>query len=166
MHELQWSWIYWRARKKSSTIKVKVPSGVSNGNYIPLKGEGNQAVAGIADGDLIVYFEEKEHELFTRHENDIFLDSWIEYPLAVFGGSIEVPTLSGKVNLKIPAGIKSGQILRLKGKGLPEVNSSQYGDELVKINIKTPTKYNKKVRKLLQSLNEELEKKADFLKFK
>ena len=72
--------------KKSSTIKVKVPSGVSNGNYIPLKGEGNQAVAGIADGDLIVYFEEKEHELFTRHENDIFLDSWIEYPLAVFGG--------------------------------------------------------------------------------
>ena len=80
------------------------------------------------------------------------------------GGSIEVPTLSGKVNLKIPAGIKSGQILRLKGKGLPEVNSRQYGDELVKINIKTPTKYNKKVRKLLQSLNEELGEKADFVK--
>ena len=153
-------------QKKSKNIDIDVPAGVSRGNYMTMPGEGNRGPNNTPSGDLVVYFDQKDHDLFLRDGNDIFLDSWVEYPLAVFGGSIEVPTLSGKVNLKIPAGIKSGQILRLKGKGLPEVNSRQNGDELVKINIKTPTKYNKKVRKLLQSLNEELGEKADFIKFK
>ena len=71
---------------------------------------------------MIIYFEESEHKLFVREGNDIFINCWIQYPQAVFGTSIEVPTLSGKVKLKIPGGIKSGQILRLRGKGLPELN--------------------------------------------
>ena len=151
--------------KNTVNVDIEVPAGVSRGNYMTMSGDGNRGPNNTASGDLVVYFDEKEHELFVRDVNDIFLDCWIDYPMAVFGGSVEVPTLSGKVNLKIPAGIKSGQILRLKGKGIPEVNSQRNGDELVKINIKTPSKYSKSVRKLLEALRKELDDGATFSKF-
>jgi|TARA_B110000467_G_scaffold83231_1_gene75101 molecular chaperone DnaJ len=151
--------------KNTVSIDIEVPSGVSRGNYMTMSGEGNRGPNNISSGDLMVYFDEKEHDLFVRDINDIFLDCWIDYPMAVFGGSIEVPTLSGKVNLKIPAGIKSGQILRLKGKGVPEVNNRRNGDELIKVNIKTPSKYSKSVRKLLEGLRKELDDGATFSKF-
>ena len=152
--------------KNTVSVDIEVPSGVSRGNYMTMSGDGNRGPNNTASGDLVVYFDEKEHDLFVRDINDIFLDCWIDYPMAVFGGSVEVPTLSGKVNLKIPAGIKSGQILRLKGKGIPEVNSQRNGDELVKMNIKTPSKYSKSVRKLLEGLRNELDDGATFSKFK
>ena len=152
--------------KNTVSVDIEVPSGVSRGNYMTMSGDGNRGPNNTASGDLVVYFDEKEHDLFVRDINDIFLDCWIDYPMAVFGGSVEVPTLSGKVNLKIPAGIKSGQILRLKGKGIPEVNRQRNGDELVKMNIKTPSKYSKSVRKLLEGLRNELDDGAIFSKFK
>jgi molecular chaperone DnaJ len=151
--------------KNTVSVEIEAPSGVSRGNYMTMSGDGNRGPNNTASGDLVVYFDEKEHDLFVRDINDIFLDCWIDYPMAVFGGSVEVPTLSGKVNLKIPAGIKSGQILRLKGKGIPEVNRRRNGDELVKVNIKTPTKYSKSVRKLLDGLRKELDDGVTFSKF-
>jgi len=153
-------------KKNSVSVDIDVPSGVSRGNYMTMSGDGNRGPNNTASGDLVVYFDEKEHSLFIRDANDIFLDCWIDYPMAVFGGTIEVPTLAGKVKLKVPAGIKSGQILRVKGKGIPELNRNRNGDELVKINIKTPTKYSKNVHKLLEGLRAELVDGASFTKFK
>ena len=115
-----------------------IPKGVSSGNYMTQRGEGNHPGQGGDSGDLIIYFEESDHKLFLRDGNNILLNCWIQYPQAVFGTSIEVPTLLGKVKLKIPSGIKSGQVLRLKGKGMSELNRNHCGDQLVKINIETP----------------------------
>jgi molecular chaperone DnaJ len=124
--------------KKIAAIDVDIPSGVSEGMYTTINNEGNQSITGNKRGDLIVYFEEISHKLFFRQNNDIILDCWVEYHQAVFGDKIDTPTLDGKVKLKIPKGIKSGQMLRLKNKGLNEVNRHRRGDQLVRINIKKP----------------------------
>ena len=142
--------------KKSATIKVKVPSGVSNGNYIPLKGEGNQAIAGMADGDLIVYFEEKEHKLFTRDGQDLYIDCFVNYHQLVNGGEIQIPTLSGDIKMRVPAGTFSGELLRLKGKGLPYVNSTRNGDQFVRINLNTPSRLSNKMKSILNDMSNEL----------
>ena len=97
--------------------------------------------------------------------NDIYLDSWIQYPHAVFGTSIQVPTLSGKVKLKIPPGIKSGQVLSLRGKGVQELNRGRFGDQLVRVNIETPKKISKKVQSLMDNLSKELNQDVKFEKF-
>ena len=102
------------------------------------RGEGNKGPNGIPAGDLIIYFEEVEHQMYVREQNDIFVDAFISYPIAVFGGQIEVPTLAGKVRLKVPAGIRPGQMLRLRSKGLPELNSHRTGDLFVRINVHVP----------------------------
>ena len=93
------------------------------------------------------------------------LNCWIQYPEAVFGTSIEVPTFSGKVKLKIPSSIKSGQVLRLRGKGMPELNRNHSGDQLVKINIETPQKYSKKAKSLLEDFSSEIKELVKFEKF-
>ena len=142
--------------KKSTMIKVKVPSGVSNGNYIPLRGEGNQSSSGSADGDLIVYFEEKDHKLFSRDGQDIYLDCFVNYHQLVRGAEIQVPTLSGNIKMKVPAGIISGELLRLKGKGIPYVNSTRNGDQFVRVKLMTPRKLSKKTNTILDDLSKEL----------
>jgi molecular chaperone DnaJ len=151
--------------KKTATIDLEIPKGVSAGNYMTQRGEGNHPLYGGSLGDLIIYFEESNHKLFIREGNDIFLNCWLQYPQAVFGTSVEVPTLSGKVKLKIPSGIKSGQVLRLRGKGMPELNRNHFGDQLVKINIETPQKYSKKTKSLLEDLSSELMELVNFEKF-
>ena len=135
---------------------MKVPSGVSNGNYIPLKGEGNKAIAGIADGDLIVYFEEKEHKLFTRDGQDLYIDCFVNYHQLVNGGEIQIPTLSGDIKMRVPAGTFSGELLRLKGKGLPYVNSTRNGDQFVRINLNTPSRLSNKMKSILNDMSNEL----------
>ena len=105
--------------QKSATIKIQVPKGVSNGNYISIRGEGNQSHSTSENGDLIVYFEEKEHKLFIRDGQDIYIDCYVHYHQLVKGSEIDIPTLSGKIKMKIPPGLISGQILRIKGKGFP-----------------------------------------------
>ena len=151
--------------KKTATIDLEIPKGVSTGNYMTQRNEGNHPGRGGSSGDLIVYFEENDHKLFIREGNDIFLSCWLQYPQAIFGTSVEVPTLSGKVKLKIPSGIKSGQVLRLRGKGMPELNRNHFGDQLVKINIETPQKYSKKTKSLLEDLSSELMELVNFDKF-
>lgn len=151
--------------KQTSEIEVKVPAGVSNGHYMSIEGEGNQSITGGRDGDLIVYFEEKPHDLFSRHDNNVLLDCWIEFPLAILGGQIMVPTLFGNVKVKIVPGITSGQILRLRGKGLQSINSPKNGDQLVRVNIKTPSKIDRKTKELINKLNIELGSEVDFKKY-
>ena len=141
---------------RSATIKVEVPAGVSSGQYIPIRGEGNQSNVESGDGDLIVYFEEKEDKLFSRDGQDIYVDCYVHYHQLVKGAEIDIPTLSGKIKMKIPEGLSSGQILRIKGKGFPYINSTKVGDQFVKVNLTTPTKVNKKLESILDDLSSEL----------
>ncbi len=141
--------------KKEETIKIKIPAGVEEGNYMTMSGQGNQNVSGVS-GDLIIVFEERDHQYFVRDGENVLLELYISFPTAVLGGKIEIPTLGGKVGLKIPKGIQSGQILRLKGKGFPKIRSKFYGDQLVKIQIDTPIKLSRSSKGLIEDLNSRL----------
>jgi len=152
--------------KKTAKIKIDVPSGVSEGNYMTLDGEGDRSIRGGRNGDLVVYFKEIDHELYTRANNDIYIDCLIEYPDAVMGVDIKVPTLSGFVKMKIPAGIINGQLLRLKNKGVSELNRGRTGDQYVRVKINTPSKLNNKMKSILEELKLNLEGSTEFKKFK
>lgn len=135
-----------------STIKVTVPAGVSEGNYIPLRGQGNAGQRGGPAGDLLVIIEEEPHKLFIRNGDDIILDLLITFPEAVLGTEVEIPTLNGRSRLKIDAGTQSGRILRMRGKGIPRLNSSGVGDQLVRVNVWVPTHPSKDDKELLKQL--------------
>ena len=152
--------------KMQSSITIEIPVGVISGNYMTKRGSGNIGPQGSQSGNLIIIFEEIEHNLFTRNGNDILVDALVDFSISVFGGSIEVPTLKGKVKLKIPSGIKSGQVLRLRGKGIPELNSHRIGDLLVRININTPQKLNKQAKESLKKFTSECFLDEDFKKYK
>jgi len=141
--------------KKEETIKIKVPAGVEEGNYMTVNGQGNQDING-HPGDLIVIFVEEEHDYFVRDGEHVLLELIISYPTAVLGGKVDIPTVDGKAELKIPAGIQSGQILRMRGKGFPMLRGKSKGDQLVKIQVNTPSKINRNGKKLLESLDKEL----------
>lgn len=135
-----------------STIKVKIPAGVSDGNYLTLRGEGNAGRRGGTNGDLIVMIEEAEHEHFKREGDDVVYNLDLSFPEAALGSEVEVPTLTGKAKLKIEPGIQSGKILRMREKGLPRLNGYGRGDQLVEINVFTPTKLSQKEKDLLKEL--------------
>jgi molecular chaperone DnaJ len=135
-----------------TTISVKVPAGVTTGNYIPLRGQGHAAPFGGDPGDVIVIIEEKEDELFERHGDDVILDLTISFPQAVLGDEIEVPTLFGKSKLTIPGGIQSGKILRMRGKGIPHLNGSGNGDQLVRISVYIPSRLNEEEKRIFKQL--------------
>ena len=138
--------------RNESVVSAKIPAGVHAGNYMTLRGEGNAARRGGQQGDLIVLIDEKEHDLFIRDEDNIYLELLINMAQAVMGTEIEIPTLTGKVNLKIPTGSQSGKLLRLRGKGIPRINSHLVGDQMVKIQIETPTKPSKQEKEIYQRL--------------
>ena len=152
--------------RKTATITFDIPQGVSSDNYHVIENEGNQGANKMDDGDLIVYFEEKEHSLFTRQGSDMYISAWINYSQAVLGDSIEVPTISGKINLKIPKGIQSGQIVRIKGKGMPDPRRRINGDQFVKINIITSDNKSNDFILLLQKMNKILGDEPNFTKIK
>ena len=154
-----------RVRKQSS-IDIDVPQGVVAGSYLPIRGQGNAGPMGSEAGNLIVIFDEVDHPLFLRDENNIIIDSIVDFSIAVFGGYIEVPTLNGRVKLKIPKGIKGGQILRVRGKGLPELNSHRVGDLLVRININIPKNINNKTKQIIEELKKEIFTETEFKKFR
>lgn len=135
-----------------STIKVKIPAGVSEGNYLTLRGEGNAGRRSGPSGDLIVIIEEAPHEHFKRDGDDVVYELDLSFPEAALGSEIEVPTLSGRAKLKIEPGIQSGKTLRMREKGLPHLNGYGRGDELVTINVYTPTKLSQKEKELLKEL--------------
>ncbi len=136
------------------TIKVKVPAGVSEGNYIPLHGQGNAGRKGGPAGDLIVYIRESEHTEFVRHDDDVLYDLVISFPDAVLGTDVEVPTLTGRARLKIEAGTASGTLLRMRDKGIPHLNSSGRGDQLVRVHVYVPKRVGAREKELLRQLND------------
>jgi molecular chaperone DnaJ len=121
-------------------IEINIPAGVTSGNYIPLKGEGNIGKNNGPTGDLIVYIEEQKHSIFERVGNDVIMVLPISYPEAVLGGSLEIPTLTGKAKINIPAGTQAGKILRMRNKGIPNVHGAGIGDQLVQVQVYIPTR--------------------------
>ncbi|MEW6087083.1 MAG: molecular chaperone DnaJ [bacterium] len=134
----------------ASTITVNVPAGVMEGNYIPLRGKGNAGPRGGPPGDIIVIIEEKKHEFFERHEDDIVCSVPISFVTAALGGEIEVPTLEGKVLLKIPSGTQSHKTLVLKGKGIQHLHGYGRGDLLVRIIVEVPSRLTSRQKELLK----------------
>ncbi|HEV8538374.1 MAG TPA: molecular chaperone DnaJ [Bacteroidota bacterium] len=135
-----------------TTIKVNVPPGVSEGNYIPLQGQGNAGQRGGPPGDLIVVIEEEPHTIFARNGDDVVLDLLISYPEAALGAEVEIPTLNGRSRLKIEPGTQSGRILRMRDKGIPRLHSRERGDQLVRVNVWVPTKLSKEEKDLMKTL--------------
>jgi len=140
--------------RTETVVSAKIPAGVHAGNYMTLRGEGNAARRGGQRGDLIVLIDEKDHDLFIREDDNIYLEIGVNMAQAVMGTELEIPTLTGKVNLKIPAGVQSGKVLRLRGKGMPRLNSQLVGDQMVKIQVETPTKPSKQEREIFQRLSD------------
>ncbi len=139
--------------KKTVEIKVKIPAGVASGNYMTLSGEGNKGGAGIHPGDLILYFEEDGDPYLVRDHEDILLEAHVSFSQAALGMTIKVPTIEGEANLKIPAGIQSGQVLRMKGKGFPAVRGSRRGNQMVRVQVDTPTSMNKSQKTIFEELS-------------
>jgi molecular chaperone DnaJ len=137
-----------------TTVTVDIPAGVSEGNYINVPGKGDAGRNGGAAGDLIVLIQEKKHDFFQRHGIDIICDLDITFSDAALGTSKMIPTIDGKVSLKIPSGTQSEKIFRLKGKGLPSLHGRETGDQLVRVHIKTPEKLSKEAKQLLEKLAE------------
>jgi molecular chaperone DnaJ len=117
-----------------------------------MRGEGNAGKRGGQSGDLIVVFQELPHEYFIREGDDILYDLYINYPDAVLGAEVEVPTLIGKAKLKIDNGTPSGKLLKMRDKGIKHLNHSGHGDQIVRINIEIPKKLNSKEKELLKEL--------------
>jgi molecular chaperone DnaJ len=138
--------------KSEETVNVKVPSGVSEGQYIPLKGKGNAGMRGGHAGDLLIFIEEAKHAYFIRDNDDIILNLSISISDAILGADVVVPTLNGKAKLKIEPGTQSGSILRMRDKGIRHLNSSGRGDQLVKIHVFIPKKISAKEKSLLKDL--------------
>ncbi len=134
------------------TISINIPAGVSEGMQLSMSGKGNAAPRGGMPGDLIILIEEIPHETLKRDGNNVIYDLHINFVDAALGTSVEVPTIDGKVKIKIDAGTQGGKILRLKSKGVPEVNSYHRGDQLVHINIWTPKALSREERELLEKL--------------
>jgi molecular chaperone DnaJ len=135
-----------------STIKVTIPAGVSEGNYIPLHGEGNAGKRAAPAGDIIVVIEEEPHAVFTRNGEDVVLDLLVSFPEAVLGADIEVPTLSGRAKLKIEAGTPSGTVLRMREKGIPRLNGFGRGDQLVRVSVFVPRNLSSQERAAIKQL--------------
>ena len=141
--------------RKRSQIAVKIPAGVDSGQRLKLTGEGEAGERGGPSGDLYVLIQILPHDFFTRDESDVICDVPITFAHAALGAEIEVPTLEGKVKLKIPAGTQSHKILRLKGKGLARLGSYGRGDQLVKVIVEVPTQLTAKQRDLLKNFSED-----------
>jgi len=135
-------------------ITINIPAGVAEGMQLSMSGKGNAGPRGGIAGDLIIAIEETEHPHFKREGNNIFFEQHLNFADAAMGTSIEVPTLEGKAKVKIDAGTQSGKILRLKGKGIPDVNGYGKGDLLVGLNVWTPQYLSSDEKKLLEKLRE------------
>lgn len=135
--------------KGEETIPVAVPPGVMEGNYLTLRGAGNAGLRGGMSGDLRVEIEEVPHDEFTREGLDIYHDLYISMPEAALGTEVDVPTLKGRARLHVDAGVQSGKILRMRERGLPELNGLQKGDQMVRIHVWTPRNLSAEERRIL-----------------
>jgi molecular chaperone DnaJ len=134
------------------TVKVAVPSGVENGNYLTLRGQGNSGPRGGAAGDLIVVIEEIPHELFSRNGNDVIYSLAVSFPDLVLGTKVDVPTLDGAVKLTIPPATQPETMLRIAGHGIGHLRGSARGDQYVKVNVFVPKDLSHQDKELLKEM--------------
>ena len=137
---------------KEEVIPIKIPAGVADGMQLSMSGKGNMAPGGGIPGDLLIVIEEIEDDNLKRDGNNVVHDLYINFLDAALGGSMEVPTIEGKVRIKIDPGTQSGKILRLRGKGVKDINGYGKGDQLIHVNVWTPKKLSKEEQELLESL--------------
>lgn len=137
---------------KEETIPVKIPAGVVDGMQLKVSGKGNEAPGNGISGDLLVAIEEAEHETLQREGDNLHYDLYVSVPDAVLGSSKEIDTVTGKVRIKIEAGMQSGKILRLRGKGIPSINGYGKGDLLVHVNVWTPKTLSKTQKEFFESM--------------
>ena len=140
--------------QKEDIIKVNIPAGVAKGMQMTVSGKGNAARRGGINGDLLVVIDEEEHTELIREGNDLVYNLFISVPDAILGTYVEIPTIENNVKIKIEAGTQPGKILRLRGKGLPEVNGYGRGDLLVNVNVWIPKNINKEELKTIEKLRE------------
>ncbi|MDP4184945.1 MAG: molecular chaperone DnaJ [Bacteroidota bacterium] len=138
--------------KGEEVITIRIPAGVAEGMQLSVSGKGNAARRGGIPGDLLVLIQEEEHPELIRDENDLIYNLFMTFPQMVLGAAVEIPTVDSKVKVKIEAGTQSGKILRLRGKGIPDVNGYGRGDLLVKVHVWIPKKLNSEEKKLLEKL--------------
>lgn len=140
--------------KGEEIIPVNIPAGVADGMQLSMSGKGNAAARSGIPGDLLILVEEHEHEHFTRDGNNLIYEHFISLPEAALGASVDMPTLDGKARIKIEAGTQSGRILRLKGKGLPDLNGYSRGDLLVNLSVWTPRNLSREEQQILENLRD------------
>lgn len=145
------------------TVAVKIPAGVVDGMQLKVSGKGNDAPGNGIPGDLLVAIQEEEHPTLKREGDNLHYDMYVSLPDAVLGTSKEIDTVTGKVRIKIDAGVQSGKILRLRGKGIPNINGYGKGDLLVHVNVWTPKSLNKEQREFFENMknDEHFEPKPD-----
>ena len=138
--------------RKEDIISISIPAGVHGGMTLSKRGEGNAARHGGVNGDLLILIEEEKDPELIRDENDLIYNLMLDFPTAALGGSVEIPTIEGKAKLKIAPGTQPGKVLRLRGKGLPQMNSSVRGDLLVNVMVYVPENLTADEQKAIESL--------------
>ena len=139
---------------QEEVININIPAGVAEGMQLSMSGKGNAARRGGMPGDLLIVIEEEAHPELLRDENDLVYNLLLSFPTAALGGTVEIPTIDGRVKVKIDAGTQPGKVLRLRGKGLPTVNQYGTGDLLVNISVYVPETLTKEERKTVEKLEE------------
>lgn len=139
--------------KKRKTINVKIPAGVDEGQQLRVSSQGEPGVNGGPSGDLYVVFRVRAHEFFERDGDDVYCEMPLTFAQSALGDDIEVPTLHGKVKLKIPAGTQTGSKFRLRGKGVPNVRGYGQGDQHIKVRVITPTKLSPEQKELIREFS-------------
>ncbi|MES9946011.1 molecular chaperone DnaJ [Candidatus Thiodiazotropha sp. CDECU1] len=144
--------------QEHKTLSVKVPPGVDSGDRIRLAGEGEAGEHGGPPGDLYVQVAVKPHDIFSREDNHLYCEVPISFAIAALGGELEVPTLDGKVILKIPAGTQTGRLFRMRGKGVKPVRGGPMGDLMCRVLVETPVKLTGEQEELIKRLDESMKK--------
>lgn len=144
--------------KKKTSLSVKIPAGIDDGQRLRVSGEGQPGVKGGPEGDLYVHVQVQSHELFKRDQQDVYCDVPISFSQAALGAEIEVPTLSGKVKLVVKPGTQSGQRQRLKGKGIARLDGRGIGDQIITLILETPVDLTPEQRELFVKLQESEQK--------
>lgn len=146
--------------RKEQLVSFDIPAGVSDGMTLSVPGKGNAAVRGGLNGDLLVVIEEIKDPELIRDGSDVIYNLMLDFPTAALGGSVEVPTITGRARLKIAAGTQPGKVLRLRGKGLPSFEGYGSGDELINVMVYVPENLNDKERQAIESIKDEPNMKA------
>ena len=142
-------------QRKDELVSFHIPAGVQEGMTLTVKGKGNAPRRGGINGDLLVVIQEIKHPELIRDGNDVIYNLMLDIPTAALGGAVEVPTITGRARLNIPAGTQPGKVLRLRGKGLPSTDGSGAGDELINVMVYVPESLNDREKSAFESLREE-----------